>query len=200
MDRYSQFVVWLKVILPLIALGILSTLFLLGRGGDPDPIIPFAEAEIQDRLRDRLVSGPIYQSLTADGDELAFRAAKLTSPPSQTGANEAEEIEITMNLTSGTTVTVTALNGRLDMAADRTDLRGDVVITTSSGYRLTSDWMHTAIAALDVTSPGPVVGTAPLGTLNAGAMRLSSGDAPESGRLVFTDGVKLVYHPGQVKE
>ncbi len=45
-DRYSRMVALLKVSLPLIALGILSTLFLVSRAVDPPMTIPFADSEV----------------------------------------------------------------------------------------------------------------------------------------------------------
>lgn len=199
-DTYSRAVVWLKVLLPLLALGILSTLFLLSRVIDPEAVIPFADKEIQDRLRDQQVTGPIYQGVTADGDELSFVAAKLTSPQGQAGANKAEDLTITMDLTSGATIVLTALDGLFDIAANRSDLMGDVVITTSTGYRITSDMLITALSTLDVESPGPVAGTGPLGTLDAGTMTLKAGKAGGPAQLVFTNGVKLIYQPKPVDE
>lgn len=199
-DRYSQLVGWLKVLLPLMALALLSTLFLLSRNIDPEAVIPFADKEIQDRLRDQQVTGPVYQSVTADGDELAFSAEKLTTPKEQTGANDAEDVEVTMNLASGATVTLRATRGRFDIGTDQADLQQDVVITTSTGYRLLSDRLITQLSTVEVKSPGPVAGDGPLGTLDAGAMQLNAGAGDTPAQLVFTNGVKLIYTPKQDEE
>lgn len=200
LDRYSQLVGWLKVLLPLLALAILSTLFLLSRVVDPESAIPFADKEIQDRLRDQQVTGPVYSGVTADGDELSFAAQKLTRPPGQTGANDAEEVEVTLDLVGGSQVRLTSDTGRFDMAENRADLEGNVIITTSTGYRLTSDTLITQLSTLDVESPGPVQGNGPLGTLDAGAMNLKAGKGGNAAQLVFTNGVKLVYTPQSIEE
>ena len=199
-DRYSRMVGWLKVMLPLMALALLSTLFLLSRKVDPEAVIPFADKEIQDRLRDQQVTGPVYHSVTADGDELSFSAQKLTTPNQQISANEAEDVEITMTLASGTMVTLTAARGRFDIGADEADLQNDVVIDTSTGYRLLSDRLITRFSTVVVTSPGPVAGDSPFGTLNAGSMQLDAGTGESTAQLVFTNGVKLVYTPKLDKE
>ena len=44
MDRYSRMIAFLKVLLPLMALALLSTLFLLSQNTEPMASIPFAEA------------------------------------------------------------------------------------------------------------------------------------------------------------
>ncbi|MEP5731653.1 MAG: hypothetical protein ABJL67_20015 [Sulfitobacter sp.] len=199
-DRYSRLVGWLKVLLPLLALALLSTLFLLSRVVDPETVIPFADKEIQDRLRDQQVTGPIYYSVTADGDELSFSADTLITPRGQTGANEAEVVEIIMDLVSGSKFVVTSARGRFDIAANRADLEEDVTITTSTGYVIESDHLVTQMSTLNVESPGPVAANGPLGTLDAGAMMLSAGKGDTPAQLIFTNGVKLIYVPKPTEE
>lgn len=199
-DRYSRLIGWLKVVLPLMALGILSTLFLLSRVIDPETVIPFADKEIQDRLRDQQVTGPVYYAVTADGDEISFAAEKLTTLPSTTGTNAALDVRVVMDLTSGTSIVLTARDGLLDIAADTADLRGDVLIETSGGYRVESDRLITQMTALDVLSPGPVNALGPIGTLDAGQMTLQSGEGDANAQLLFTKGVKLVYTPQKNQE
>ncbi len=194
-DRYSQMVGLLKVVLPLAALALLSTLFLLSRVIDPEAVIPFADKEIQDRLRDQQVTGPIYYGTTADGDEISFAAETLITVPGQTGANEAEDVRVTMDLTSGTNIVLTAERGHVNIAANMVDLEGDVVITTTTGYQINSEMLITQMSTLDVESPGPVAATGPFGRLDSGAMSLSAGKDGKPAQLVFTNGVKLIYEP-----
>jgi len=199
-DRYSRLVGWLKVLLPLMALGLLSTLFLLNRVIDPEAVIPFADKEIQDRLRDQQVTGPIYNAVTADGDNISFAAEKLTNPEGQTGANQAEDVEVIMELASGSNIKLSANMGILNIEKDSADLSGDVVIKTSTGYVLQSNLLITQMSTLDINSPGPVAGLGPVGTLNAGTMTIKAGKQGKPAQLVFTKGVKLVYVPKQVEE
>lgn len=194
-DRYSQMVGWLKVLLPLIALGILSTLFLLSRVVDPESVVPFADKEIQDRLRDQQVTGPVYSGVTADGDQLSFSAEKLTTPDIGNGTNLAQDVSVVMDLVSGSQVTLTSDQGLFDLPGNRADLDGNVVITLSTGYRVQSEQLISRLSSLDVESPGPVTGDGPFGVLNAGAMRLTQEPEQTAAQLVFTNGVKLVYDP-----
>jgi lipopolysaccharide export system protein LptC len=57
-DGYSRLVAWLKIILPLIALGILATLFLVSRTIDPSQTIPYADVDVQDLARNQRVGAP----------------------------------------------------------------------------------------------------------------------------------------------
>ena len=199
-DRYSRLISYLKVLFPLTALAILSTLFLLSRAVDPDAQIPFADKEIQDRLRDQQVTGPFFTGTTVDGDQIMFSAAKLTTPEGQTGSNEAENIKTVVDLAQGDSITMTANRALFDLARDHAELTGEVLITTTSGYKMSSDLLTTAISTLNLISPGPVSGEAPAGTLSAGSMSLSVPQTGAAAQLVFTNGVKLVYSPKQREE
>ena len=105
------------------------------------------------------------------------------------------DVTVTMDLNSGTNITLTATRGHVDIASNRVDLDGDVVITTTTGYRINSDMLITQMSTLDVESPGPVQANGPFGTLNSGAMTLNAGKEGKPAQLVFTNGVKLIYDP-----
>ena len=49
-NLHSRLVYWLKITLPLVALMILSSVFLLSRSIRPEDAIPFAEVDIADRV------------------------------------------------------------------------------------------------------------------------------------------------------
>ncbi|MGB3246124.1 MAG: LPS export ABC transporter periplasmic protein LptC [Sulfitobacter sp.] len=199
-DRYSRLISWLKVLFPLTALALLSTLFLLSRATDPESQIPFADKEIQDRLRDQQVTGPFFSGTSADGDQISFSAEKLTTPQGQTGANEALDVRAEVDLASGANVTLTAERAHFNMAQDRAELAGSVVVATSTGYTLTSDLFTAEMSSLNLKSPGAVEGTGPAGHITAGGMTLSKPESSDSAQLVFTNGVKLVYTPSDLKE
>jgi lipopolysaccharide export system protein LptC len=194
-DRYTRLVSWLKVLFPLVALALLSTLFLLSRGIDPGQSIPFAEKEIQERLRDQQITAPFFTGATAQGDELTFYADVLTTPDGKIGSNKAENVRVTITTTQGTSYRLQSNAAEIDLATNRAELTEDVVIMTSTGYRLTSDLMTSGLSSLDVESPGPVYGTAPEGTLEAGAMTITQPQNGGATQLFFTNRVKLIYKP-----
>ena len=194
-DRYTRLVSWLKVLFPLVALALLSTLFLLSRGIDPGQSIPFAEKEIQERLRDQQITAPFFTGATAQGDELTFYADVLTTPDGKIGSNKAENVRVTITTAQGTSYRLQSNAAEIDLATNRAELTDDVVIMTSTGYRLTSDLMTSGLSSLDVESPGPVYGTAPEGTLEAGAMTVTQPQNGGATQLFFTNRVKLIYKP-----
>jgi lipopolysaccharide export system protein LptC len=199
-DRYSKTVSWLKVALPLAALGLLSTLFLFSRVVDPTASVPFADTEVRDRLLNRQITGPYFSGTTADGDQIAFVAKTVTTPTGLTGANRAQEVFVTINQVSGTEITVTSDTGLFDLANDRSELSGNVVVTTSQDYVINSQALIARISEVDLKSPRDVTATTPVGDLQAGAMHISTPQPDAPVQLVFTNGVKLLYQPKQAKD
>ena len=194
-DRYSLIVAWLKVILPLVALGILSTLFLISRAVDPPSTIPFADTEVQERLTNQMVTGPYYSGTTIDGDQIALVAEEIRTPDGRLGANKAENPDVTIDLVGGTQVTIISDKADVNIAADTTDLFGNVIVTTSQGYVLRSELLNLKMSQIEVISPEDVVVTAPFGHIEAGAMHLFTPEQENTRHLLFTGGVKLLYHP-----
>lgn len=197
MDGYSRLVAWLKVLLPLAALLLLSTLFLLSRNVDPMTTLPFADTEIDERVSGQQITGPFFSGTTSGGDRVSVSAQTMAT---RSGLNnQAIALSAQIDLTSGTRITLAADQGQFDLAGNTTTLEGNVEIRTSSGFNLSSDALVAEFDTLSVQSPGAVQGTGPLGTLDAGQMRLHRDEADSNAHLIFTNGVKLVYSP-QIEE
>ena len=198
MDRYSRLVALLKVLLPLTALGLLSTLFLLSRNIDPMAAIPFADTEIKERLRGQQITAPFFSGTTDGGDRVTVSAGTMMTLSALD--NEAQDLSAQIDMSSGTRIVLFADTGRFDMKRSTSALSGNVVITTSSGYKLTTDALNAEFDELVIDSPGPVAGTGPLGVLNAGKMHLARRTGDENAHLIFTNGVKLIYDPNTIEE
>ena len=84
MDSHSRAVAYLKVLLPLAALVLLSTLFMISRGVNTDAVIPFAQKEIEDRMKGQQVTAPFFSGTTMRGDEIMVTAA--LARPGRTGS------------------------------------------------------------------------------------------------------------------
>ena len=215
-DTHTRIVGGLKLVLPLAALVILSTLFLVSRRTDPEAAIPYSDVDVEAILRDQRVAAPEYAGVTGDG--AAIRLAADSARPDVgrgigDGAVEALALRGGIDLPGGGHVGLTAGGGRIDTAARVARLTGGVRVRTSTGYDIHADAVETLLDATALTAAGPVRAEGPPGTLTAGAMELSrparanAGDGtpdaatPEAGTglppalLVFKDGVRLVYTP-----
>jgi lipopolysaccharide export system protein LptC len=194
MDRYSRVVAFLRVVLPMAALALLSSMFLISRGVDTTPDIPFAETEIEARTRDRQVTGPVYSSLTADGDEITV-TARTATPGLAGGPARATDLDAVMKLKGGTEITLTSNRGRFQLDAQMATFIGNVVIQSTNGYTLRTEELTSAMDRIEAFTPGEVRGDGPFGDLTAGRMRLEPAATEGDLLLFFTDGVHLIYVP-----
>lgn len=205
---YSRMVAWLKVLLPLAALALLSTLFLFSRNIDPTTTIPFTTIDLKERAREERVTAPEFAGTTDEGHEITFHAASARPDPDRGSRAFAETLDARIQLTSGTVITFTANGGIVDEQADRAELDGDVVVQSSTGYTVHTDRLISGMRSVHAASPGPIEGEGPPGHFTAGRMLLTEADAADDNtpnadpplQLLFTDGVKLLYDPQEPKE
>ena len=191
---YSRFVAWLKILLPLVALAILSSVVFFARESEDQRTIPFITQEGGPDTPDERVTHPEFVGVTGDGSAITMRATRVRPIDGNTSLLRAEEISGTLESMEGRIIDATAPEGKIDFDNDVADLFGEVVVDTSDGYHVVTQDLRARLDITDMKSDGPVVGTAPFGTLEADRMRLFE-DASEENVLVFNGHVKLVYDP-----
>ena len=193
---HSTAVAWLKVTLPLAALGILSTLFLVSRTVDPEAAIPTSKVDIAERVREPRLTMPTWAGMTGDGAALAVTATEARPASGGTTGASAQALQATIDLPDGGRVDLVADSGRMQADGLAMTVAGRVVVTTSSGYRIATEALTARMDRTDLTSDTPVTATGPAGTLNAGSMHLTEAGGTERAYvLVFNGGVRLIYDP-----
>ena len=194
MDHYSRTVAIFKVLLPLAALAILATLFLISRGIDLDASIPFAESEIAERTQVQQITGPFFSGTTGEGDEIVVSAA-LARPASQTRPAEATDVEARLTKADGSGLSLEADSASVDTAGDMAVFSGDVRIETSAGLALRTQRLNTALEGVAGDAPGEISGTGPFGDFTAGRMSFGAETGSDQMHMLFNDGVRLIYQP-----
>ncbi|WP_397541561.1 LPS export ABC transporter periplasmic protein LptC [Roseovarius salis] len=194
-NLYSRFVAWMKIILPLAALGILSTVFLISDKFDPAETVPAAGIDLESRARDQGATNAVFAGVTARGHEVTLRTARSVPSADDPRQFEAEDMTARLKLESGRELEIAARSGEIDQSRDRAVLTGNVTFRTSDGYSVTTDRLLLGFDELYAESPGPVSGTAPAGKLTAQRMVLTSDPDTGNLHLLFTAGVKLIYRP-----
>ncbi len=194
-NRHSQLVAWAKIILPLSALMLLSTLFLFSHRIDPSAAIPYAKVDVERLVRESALSRPDYAGVTDDGATLAVTADLAVAVPDTANGVHATRLKAKLTAQDGLVADLQSQTGLLDPGAGVVILKKDVAMQTSRGYRMTSDLMRMQTDKSELTSPGPVNGRAPFGTFKAGSMRMTVAPDGVSHDLIFKNGVKLVYQP-----
>ncbi|MEM9797676.1 MAG: LPS export ABC transporter periplasmic protein LptC [Pseudomonadota bacterium] len=175
-------------------MAILSTLFLLARTVDPADAIPTAGVDVSERARDQQLTGPRFSGVSGEGTTFDLSAMAARPDPADPRRMSADAPRLVLVDPEGGNAIVAAQDAEVDTGRRSLILTGDVIIETSTGYALQTRRLEGTLGDLRVTAPGEVRGHGPLGTIRAGAMRID--DAAEGGaRLLFTDGVELLYEP-----
>jgi lipopolysaccharide export system protein LptC len=195
-DRHTRLVGWLKVALPLLALGVLATLFLLSDQIDPDAALPYAEVDVADRAREPRMTAPSYAGTTSDGASLTLTADQAR-PAAPDAPAEAQGVTLELETPDGSLTELRARSVEIDSAGRQMVLSGGVTVSTDSGYRMETPEVLALMDRSGLESRGEVVATGPVGDLRAGGMVLTEDPgSPGSYVLVFNKGIRLVYLPG----
>jgi len=196
-DRHSKLVFWAKVLLPIAAIWILSTLFLVSHTVRPEDAIPYADVDIATLVKEPRLTAPVFASMTADGAALSLKASE--AKVGSAGTNASSQITNLVGLLEtpdGAQTHLTANEADLDQGGQQALLSGGVIISNSTGYRINSQAIRVALDKTSVDSPGAVVAEGPVGTITAGSMHLGLAGSPGSGYvLLFKGGVTLIYLP-----
>lgn len=203
-NAYSRLVFWLKIVLPLAALGILSTIFLVSNAVDPDDAIPYAQVDVEQLAREPRVTAPSYAGVTDDGTEVLIEAETVT-PETATPDNVViDRLRTLLRIPDGSQAEISAGSGRIDTEQRQLILEDGIILRTSSGYVLKTEALLGSLRNIRLESRGLIEGRGPMGELSAGRMVLEQ-RAPEDRRigsdylLVFNEGVRLLYQPQQAE-
>lgn len=195
-NAYSRFVALAKVVLPLAALALLATLFLISRQIDPEAAIPFAEVDVEQFAREARIGAPQVAGVTVDGTVISLTAEVARPDPAAPGRMTAEALSAELEVPDGSMVSVRAGRGAVDGPTQSVELAGGVTLSTSTGYRVETEGMTAALDRTSLVSHGAVTAEGPPGRISAGAVELTTHPpSPGTYVLVFKDAVRLVYEP-----
>lgn len=191
---YSTLVNGLKVTLPLVALGLLATLFLFSEAPDPDRALPYAEVDLDELARELRFTQPRFAGVLEDGREVTLVAGTAAPEFDQTGdsrAIEFQDLDGRIALSETDVLTLSAPTGRIDIARQVAHMSGGVTAQTTLGYSIQSQEMQVQLNQLGLISDSPVDISTPELSLTAGTMSITGATGAEV--LSFTGGVRLLY-------
>lgn len=195
-NAYSRLVFWLKILLPLAALAILSTMFLVAHTIDPSRAIPFAKVDVTRLARESRVSEPHYTGVTSDGSALSVTAAEVVPEGQNSGRANATGLNGKLVAPNGGSATLRSERGHIDTPGNLVTFDGDVHVDTSDDYHVTAPHMETALDNSRIEATGGVAAQAPFGHITSDRMDMTIDPAaPGAYVLVFKGGVKLIYLP-----
>ena len=195
---YSTFVRILKIGLPLLSLGILSTLFLFSSRIDLSQPSPIEGVDVDRLIAEQGIGTPQFVGKTTDGAAVHVQAQRAIPNLRPDGGLDATMVQARIDEPSGAVLRLSAPSATFRNQTDDATLSGGVQINSSAGLVVMTDSLEIGRNFDAITAPGTVTATAPFGELQAGAMQITR-DSQENGstgyRIVFNNGVKLVYRP-----
>lgn len=195
-QAHSRRVAVLKVVLPLLALILLSLVFLLARTVDPSQGVRTAPIDVEDRARDPRLTGARFAGVTEDGAALTITAETARSDPGGALRMEVSGLSLSITAPDGLAVSAHAAHGLIDRGAGLFRMSGGIVLETSHGYRLEGAALQGTLDSTLIEAPDAVSGTAPAGRIEAGGLLLRPAEGAAGGYvLVFQGGVRLNYLP-----
>lgn len=196
-DGWTRTVGWLKLLLPLTALVLLSLTFLVARNIDPEDAIPYADVDIEERLREPRMTDPVYSGTTRDGAAINVTGAEARPEDAASGRGASALVVFgTLETPDGGRTELRAVTAEMDPAAQSIVFDGNVTVSNSAGYTVLSERMRAQLDQTEVRSLAPVTANGPPGQITADEMVLTQDTNRADGYvLVFNGSVKLLYQP-----
>lgn len=194
-NRYSQFVAAAKIILPLAGLGLLSSLFLISGADQSGTDIPFSEIELEEIVEGQRILSPRYQTVLANGAQVDFTAQSAKPDLSNTARFTASELIVRIDQPDGLRIDLRGAEGTLDNDARTVRVEGGLRLARSDGFTLSTEGAEARLDGLAGHTTGEAIILGPGVTLNAGRAEVIFDTETSTQRIVFTQGVKLIYTP-----
>ena len=141
------------------------------------------------------LTGPRYSGVTGDGSNVQVVAGKAW-PKADGSGFEASNVIAKFDMSGGEQAEVRANSGTVTPADNLLALRGEVVVTTASGWTLRSETLDGLLDWTRIESQTAVRTEGPIGTLDAAQMLITRDTGSDDNfRMEFEGGVHLVYRP-----
>lgn len=194
---YTRFITITKVVLPLIAIGLLGTVFLFTTDDSLEGGFSFSKAELDSLESGMQIVKPRMFGSNANGDVYNFVAAALLPDSLTPSLVEAQNISGEIHYQTGGTVQLSADKAEFMLEGNQIRLSGGMLVVMADGARVTGEGLLAQLDTGKLTSNGAISATSPLGDIQAGNFRveLIDVDGEEKQMLWFENGVKVSFRP-----
>ena len=187
--RYSLFVRFLRLALPLVSIGIIGLLLSWPRIEDALAPIPQEEAAPQAIGKNELINAR-FESTDEKSQPFTLTAARAIQSTRDPSVVLMEKPMADITMKDGTWMAAEAEEGAYRQDTERLLLQGRVRLFHDEGYELRTEKLQLNLQSREAWSDVPVAGQGPAGTLHATGMTASAG----AEQLIFTGPVRLVLN------
>ncbi|MCC5955104.1 MAG: hypothetical protein JJU07_03300 [Natronohydrobacter sp.] len=186
--------------LPLGALVLLSTVFLVSRSIDPQRAVELADMDVAELTREPRIGTARIAGVTQEDTALMINADAVRSV---SDLQQSGPVHLTLTAPNGTldfpsgrTALFRSDMGELDQTRDQLVMRGGVLLETSDGYRLAMRELVSRLQSTHITGLGGIEGDGPPGSITADTVELTAKTGETGGYLLaFSGNVRLIYLP-----
>jgi lipopolysaccharide export system protein LptC len=191
--NYSKFIRRLRLILPLIALGILAVVFSWSSFTEDDLLVitPPPGENTQEIGKNELLN-PRFESKDDKNQPYTITATRAIQGKDNENLIILEEPLADILLKNGNWIAIQSKQGAYRQDSERLLLQDEVTIFHDEGYQMTTSELHMDMIASLAWSEKDVAAQGPAGLLDAKGMKADS----KSGELIFTGPAKLILHRG----
>ena len=198
-DKYSTLVTIFKVILPCLALIILSALFLLPDNRTKIQALNTIDKSTLNIVKKAGINKPSFRGTLASGSNLELYATEIMTKNNDKNIIEINDISARLELTKKKGATASAKKGLVNISEQTAEMVGKVTVKGSNGILIETSDLKVFYAKSLVKTEGAVFMKGPFGTIKAGSaefydMNQNSGAGYV---LLFNKGVKMQYNFGE---
>lgn len=194
---YSRLVAITKVILPLVAIGLLGTVFLVTKEDSIDGGFTFSKADLASLESGLRIDKPRMFGSNPEGDIYNFAADALLPDSLTPSLVEAQRISGEIIYQTGNTIQLSAGKAEFVLDGNLLLLSDGILVVTSDGTRITGEGLLAELDTGTITSNGSISASSPLGSIQAGNFRVDriGAEDAEKQMIWFENGVMLSFKP-----
>ncbi len=173
-------------------------MFVLSRDQTAQAVLPLDKNQFADELAKQQINQLYYSGQTDSGDELALSAKSAVEGFEGQQILEMKTVTASVKGKNGLEIEATAQFGQYLYSEKLLKMTGSVLISSSSGYKLSSPELHISTDGTYIFGKGPIEGLSPMGKINAGKMEIKRKNAKAPMRLWFSEKVIIDYEPSEI--
>ncbi len=185
---YSSFIKKVQIALPILAILLVSALFLINNQGDK--IVAVEQEDVQPQIRQQIgkneLINPKFESQDSKGQSFSITADKATQESTNPDGEMLLENPIgTLNLNSGDTVQLTSDSANYQQNEQYIDLKDNVKLSHSLGYEMQTEALNINLTKNKAWSDQTVRVTGKEGSIDATGLEASVNQENDKEVLIF---------------
>jgi lipopolysaccharide export system protein LptC len=188
----------LKIALPAIGVSLIIAMFILSRDQVSKAALPFDTNKFEHELVKQQINQFYYSGQTDAGDELALSAQVAGEGLKGQDKLEMKSVSATVKTKFGLEINAIAEFGEYSYSEKLLKMTGSVLISSSTGYQLSTPILLVSTDGTYIRGNGPVEGFSPMGKIKAGKIEIKRENANAPMQLWLSEKVMIDYEPKEI--